>query len=320
MKDEKSISHFYKTFPLDPRYKDQDVLIDYQKEFRFLDAGINFHWWGNASVTPHHHNFFEFVYVAESSTIHYLNGEKSMLYLGTLTMIKEGDTHWHFPADGSKSLHLTLGITREKLKTLCVALAPDLYETLTQCPSFTIMLTENEQSRIMNQARRIDYIVDPTQTHSLEKIIATQTIIDILFVLFQSCLSKNDVLPAWFSDLLHKMNTPEYLCASIPEIAQLANYSPKSLVSYFRKYTGDTIIAYQNKLKVNYACKLLANTTKTTLDIANELLYSSLTAFNCMFKKYTGMTPKEYRNSSKRISQTSASHDTEGELKTFESE
>ena len=134
---------------------------------------------------------------------------------------------------------------------------------------------------------------------SLEKIVATQTLIDVLFIIFQNKLAQNTVLPLWFSDLLNKLNTPEYICASIPEIAQLANYSPKSLVSYFRKYTGDTIVVYQNKLKVNYACKLLSNTTKTTLDIANELMYSSLTAFNCMFKKYTGMTPKEYRNESK---------------------
>lgn len=304
MKDEKSFSHFYKAFPLDPRYKDKDVLIDYKKEFRFLNEGINFHWWGNAPATPHHHNYYEFIYIAEGSTVHYLNGEKNTLNFGTLTMIKEGDTHWFFPADGSQSLHLTLGITREKLKALCAVLAADVYDTITNCPSFTVTLTETEQARIMSHAKRIDYIVDSTPKHSLEKIVATQTIIEVLFVLFQNCLSQNDLLPAWFSDLLNKLNTPEYLCASIPEIAKLANYSPKSLVAYFRKYTGDTIVSYQNKLKVNYACKLLAITTKTTLDIANELMYSSLTAFNCMFKKYTGMTPKEYRNNSKRRNET----------------
>ena len=306
MKNEKQFSHFYKAFPLDPHYRNQNVLIDYKKEFRFLDAGINFHWWGNAPATPHHHNYYEFIYIAEGSTIHYLNGEKKTLNFGSLTMIKEGDTHWFYPAAGSKSLHLTLGITREKLKELCNVLAADVYETITNSPSFTVILTENEQARIMSHAKRIDYIVDSTPKHSLEKIIATQTIIDILFVLFQNSLSQNDLLPAWFSDLLNKLNTPEYLCASIPEIAQLANYSPKSLVSYFRKYTGDTIVSYQNKLKVNYACKLLAMTSKTTLDIANDLMYSSLTAFNCMFKKYTGMTPKEYRKNSRQA--TNISH------------
>lgn len=306
MKDEKTFSHFYKAFPLDPRYKDKDVLIDYKKEFRFLDAGINFHWWGNAPATPHHHNYYEFIYVAEGSTIHYLNGEKSTLGYGTLTMIKEGDTHWFFPTDNSKTLHLTLGITNNKLKSLCNELAPDVYETITKSPSCTITLTESDQTRIMNHARRIDYIVDSTKSHSLEKIVATQTLIDVLFIIFQNNLAQNTVLPIWFSDLLNKLNTPEYICASIPEIAQLANYTPKSLVSYFRKYTGDTIVVYQNKLKVNYACKLLSNTTKTTLDIANELMYSSLTAFNCMFKKYTGMTPKEYRNDSKRRNNSEA--------------
>lgn len=304
MKEQKAFSHFYKAFPLDPRYKDQDVLIDYKNEFRFLDAGINFHWWGNEPATPHHHNYYEFIYITEGSTIHFLNGVKTTLHYGTLTMIKEGDTHWFYPANGSKSLHLTLGITHEKLKALCDLFFPDVYELITSKPSFTITLTEADQARILSHSKRIDYVVDTTPTHSLEKMIAIQTVIDVLFLLYQSNLAHNVVMPVWFNDLLNKMNTPEYLCASIPTISQLVNYSAKSLVSYFRKYTGDTIVAYQNKLKVNYACKLLTSTNKTTLDIANELMYNSLTAFNCMFKKYTGMTPKEYRNSSKKGKKT----------------
>lgn len=300
MKNNDPVSQFYKSFPLDSRYKDKDVLIDYKKEFRFLDAGLNFHWWGETPATTHHHNYYEFFYVVEGSTDHLINGTESTLQCGSLTMIKVGDTHAFFPIKNSRLLHLTLGVTPEKLKILCTALSTDLYEYIIQSPSVTINLSNAEQSQIMNLAQKMDYTVDSTSNHSLEKIVVTQTLIYILFLFYQNKTTKKQLLPAWFTDLLEKMNSPEYLCASIPELAQLVNYSPKSLVSYFRKYTGNTIIAYQNKLKVNYACKLLTTTNKTTLNIASDLMYNSLTAFNCMFKKYTGMTPKEYRFSSRQ--------------------
>ena len=48
-------------------------------------------------------------------------------------------------------------------------------------------------------------------------------------------------------------------------------------------------------MKINYACNLLRFSELTVLEIASKTKYSSLSHFNHIFKKQTGMTPSEYR-------------------------
>ena len=60
-------------------------------------------------------------------------------------------------------------------------------------------------------------------------------------------------------------------------------------------YTGDTVTAYLTKAKMDFACSLLLTTQMTTIEIACQLGYSSLSHFNKCFRNHTGKSPREYR-------------------------
>ncbi len=63
----------------------------------------------------------------------------------------------------------------------------------------------------------------------------------------------------------------------------------------FRKETGMGFKEYQLKLKMEYAGKLLANTTMSVTLIASKAGYENFTNFSQMFKKVMGQSPTEYR-------------------------
>lgn len=63
----------------------------------------------------------------------------------------------------------------------------------------------------------------------------------------------------------------------------------------FRKETGMGFKEYQLKTKMDYAGKLLINTTMPVTLIASKAGYENFTNFSQMFRKMMGATPTEYR-------------------------
>ena len=63
----------------------------------------------------------------------------------------------------------------------------------------------------------------------------------------------------------------------------------------FIEYTGENIMAYTNRLRIEEAKELLTTTEDTVMEIALQLGYNNDQSFNRYFKKLVGITPGEYR-------------------------
>lgn len=63
----------------------------------------------------------------------------------------------------------------------------------------------------------------------------------------------------------------------------------------FLKATGNTPLAYAQRLKIESAKKALETTRKTINEIMYEVGYSDVKAFREIFRKYTGISPIEYK-------------------------
>ena len=68
------------------------------------------------------------------------------------------------------------------------------------------------------------------------------------------------------------------------------------LSSLFHKSTGKTITRYVLEEKVKAAKSMLIYTSNTLQEIAFVLNFSSQSHFSTVFRKFTGLTPKEYRD------------------------
>lgn len=83
---------------------------------------------------------------------------------------------------------------------------------------------------------------------------------------------------------------------TIADIAAMTGISPAYLCFIVKKETGSTVNAWVQKEKIRAAKELLRFTDHTILNIAESLSYSSQSHFQTTFRKYTGMTPLQYRN------------------------
>lgn len=82
---------------------------------------------------------------------------------------------------------------------------------------------------------------------------------------------------------------------SLADICERFNYSRAFLCKVFKKQTGESIMAYFNRIKVKRAAKLLQETAKPITDIASELGFKEIKYFDAVFKKHYGVSPVQYR-------------------------
>lgn len=89
----------------------------------------------------------------------------------------------------------------------------------------------------------------------------------------------------------------DHLHSKISEenIAQHVSLSTSYLSRLFRKEVGVTISTYIAVKRIAAAKNMLKYSEFSPLDIANYLSFNSHSHFISTFKKYTGMTPGEYR-------------------------
>ena len=91
------------------------------------------------------------------------------------------------------------------------------------------------------------------------------------------------------------MNENVLIEISLQEIASRLNISYTTFRKNFKKYVGVAPAKYFSELRLAKAKQLLSETTDSIKEIAYMLQFSSIEHFATIFKKATGMTPKDYR-------------------------
>lgn len=82
----------------------------------------------------------------------------------------------------------------------------------------------------------------------------------------------------------------------VSDIAENLDIHPDTLSRKFKEETGETLLNYIRKIKIEEAKMLLLHTNKTLADISNILSFSSQSQFIVSFKKVEGLTPNEFRS------------------------
>ncbi|HEX5735513.1 MAG TPA: AraC family transcriptional regulator [Blastocatellia bacterium] len=105
--------------------------------------------------------------------------------------------------------------------------------------------------------------------------------------------------PRWLEqarELLHDQFSEHY---SIRQIAGSVGVHPVHLVREFRRHYHLTVGEYLRRLRVEFACRKLTDTDTPLIDIALAAGFSQQSHFTKTFKKLTGVTPNQYRTSSR---------------------
>ncbi|MHA4812045.1 helix-turn-helix domain-containing protein [Flavitalea flava] len=82
---------------------------------------------------------------------------------------------------------------------------------------------------------------------------------------------------------------------SLSCIAKVANLTPQSFCRLFKNKMNKHFVEYLNDIRVSNACKLLIETDMSISQVAFDCGYNTVSNFNKLFKKITGLAPKEYK-------------------------
>ncbi|SMC16444.1 AraC-type DNA-binding protein [Andreprevotia lacus DSM 23236] len=93
-------------------------------------------------------------------------------------------------------------------------------------------------------------------------------------------------------DVLHRRFAESL---SVADLAAQAALSVGAFHRFFKRHTGQTVLAYQTQLRIGHACQLLIQTQKPVGVIADEAGWRNLAHFNRQFLAAKGCTPSGFR-------------------------
>jgi len=271
--------------------------IKYSEMFLYRDEGVHIHI-HNMEYEYHTHDFWEFFIVTEGSGRHNLNGVASVVNKNELYLIRPFDQHSFRPLkkDGAAAVsqHLNVMATDGNIAAIAGAISNGLYETLKagQIPLHCLL-----DEHALRSFMRTWEIIRALPNGETDKAVALIKILffEALKYLYYNSVFHNELYPAWLNEFVAKMKRPDNIGLNVDELSRLSNFSHIHLARLFKQFTGETLVDYFVKAKMDYAATLLKTTDIKLLDISSNIGYTSLSHFLRLFKKLYGMTPTEYR-------------------------
>lgn len=251
----------------------------------------------------HSHNGYEIYLVVEGSG-HYLVGDRLFpLHAGSLTLIHPNVLHRPFHGQSPEFHRFVLSLDEAYLTRLHeICHISDL--------SISRLLTESHPDAS-------HYFLTPTQLHGMQTILVElEQNLAVRDPLYELAVLRG--ISEFFLELLHlqkdaasqaiKRDDPQligdvlaYLIGHYQEnilIEDLVLRFPVSrsqLFTLFKETTGTTIGQFLTEYRLNAAKRLLMESDLTVTDIASATGFGDISHFFHVFKKETGLTPKQYR-------------------------
>ncbi|MCA0755667.1 response regulator [Paenibacillus sp. N4] len=82
---------------------------------------------------------------------------------------------------------------------------------------------------------------------------------------------------------------------TVEEIAREVYLSPNYIRTIFKEKTGETILDYLTKVRMNHAAELLKDKSLKVREVSHKVGYENVSYFCSVFQKHRGSTPNEYR-------------------------
>ena len=253
------------------------------------------------------HDFWEIVYADKNDFFVIRDNERTLLKQGELAFIKPNQPHFvECSLDEVNIFIISFECRSESISFFNdkVYAVPDKYRYLLQ--------------NVMSEATETFVIPDfDPDLHKLElkespnlggeQVLKNQLELLLIYMLrlanqvnypqeyfvSQVTTSKDlqDEIVCFLSSRIYDTLTLDDLCAKL-------HYGKTRLCSFFKQKTGKSIYQTYLKLKTDEAKKLIRR-GYTFSDITGKLFFDSVAHFSLVFKRYTGMSPKEYKASIK---------------------
>lgn len=255
------------------------------------------------------HDFWEMVYIDKGEMICTADKNRFVLKSGEMTFHKPNEYH-NLSGDNSAAPNVSI-ITFE-----CKSRAMKYFE------GKIFKLDPEEKailSNLFSEGLSCFKLIDETNPllQNLEKIpeapFGSSQMTKNLLEVFLIMLCRNtDVLtkkmrrsymidgvdvPYNVKEILDMLNSNLYNKITVSDIARVVGKSESTVKQLFSQYRKNGIMRYYNELKINEAKKLIREDKYNITQISDMLHFDNPQYFSKCFKKFTKMTPSEYKYS-----------------------
>lgn len=258
---------------------------------------------GGAS-SLHTHDYIELMYVLEGSATHVLDGVSSVVSKGDYLIVDYGIYHQYTPiGDAPFTVLNCLFSPRLFDKALTSRFhLQDIADSSTFNVQF-YFLKDRPNKFIYHDAdghvrKTLENLYEEYKRKNLgyREIIRCQLTI-LLLEMMRSVKLPN--VESNENDLVsHITNyTKQHFAEKITleSITQDFPYSLPHISHLFKQQTGLTFRDFLQQVRIKESCRLLATTKQPVSSIIEAVGYNDFKAFNTIFKRQTGMTPREFR-------------------------
>ena len=258
------------------------------------------------SAQAHWHRDVEFIYVYSGEMDYAVNGEIFHLKKGEGIFVNSRQIHYGFS-------------DRKECDFLCIVLDPEalsfsdmvrtsFIEPLMQNSEYPYQLLKKDvdwQCEILKKLADIPVRKGQKGVADVELLGIQAALLRIWQILFTHMEAASLARPYADADLSVIRRMLEYIRDEFDEdltlaaIAGSGGVSVSKCCSLFAEYVKTSPMAFLSKHRVKVAMQLLRTTDSSVSDIAQQVGFSGASYFSESFRKLTGMSPREYRKSSR---------------------
>ncbi|MGG4033227.1 AraC family transcriptional regulator [Paenibacillus cisolokensis] len=260
------------------------------------------------SLQEHRHDFVELSYVDEGSGFHYVNGDVLPVAKSDLFILPIGVSHVFRPADAGANRSLVVYNCLFKPEPLAADLrdfpgTDGLRETLA-----ALQLLPGDAGSWRRIRDRDGRLGEWFRAMHLEYERRAPGRVALLYAKFvelivllerahtagpgtETAAQERDSLAGIVRRIERRFAEPLHA----GRLAEELNMSERHFHRLFKRYTGSTFNAYVQNRRIDKSCELLASTRMPVQDVGPAVGYQDKSFFLQLFKRKTGMTPREYR-------------------------
>lgn len=225
-------------------------------------------------------------------TIEYIvSGEGYLKYNGKNYKLKEGDVYIMSP----NSVQRYGSNQNNPYEKIWINFRSEIFDNILKSFNLTEPVYHCRDS--LKFLKSIYNLKDTRHFVEDSSFICFKLLLDLISNIKENEMSLSKKYPDFMEKALEYIDkkTPEPI--SIEELTAYSNVSPVCLINTFKKYIGETPYSYQLKTRLKLSKMYLTNTNKGIDEIAYICHFYDAFALSKSFKKYFGLSPKEYRNS-----------------------
>jgi AraC-like DNA-binding protein len=259
------------------------------------------------SVARHDHEHYEISIVISGAAVHETAYGRSRVHCGSVQVVAPGEVHGFYEIDGMQIINCAY---------LMEWLLCDLRELLVEeglVPLFLHTALFSKINRIRVPQWTISDDVLEMCLRELRDIAAECEQEKPCLIYMNWCLKKlmmtlgrsfavhdGEVLLPIQSDVQRALQRVEESISqgeplNVASLAESLSMSPDYFSRVFKEATGYSPMDYFQRRRVQQACWLLLNSSQSVTRVAHNLGYSDSAHFSHLFKRYRGMSARDFR-------------------------